>query len=78
MFGLHIAYNLYVSEIVIGKKGYMIKTGDGGGALCGGAPPMYLIPLFSAFYRGNTFEKDCLNSWNYYRKILRLEEKNFL
>lgn len=78
MFGLHIAYNPYVSEIVISKKGYMVKTGDGGGALCGGAPPMYLIPLFSAFYRGNTFEKDCLNSWNYYRKILRLEEKNFL
>ena len=78
MFGLHIAYNPYTPETVFSGKGYRIKAGDGGGALCGGAPPMYLIPLFSAFYQGNIFERDCFHSWDYYRKILRLEKKNFL
>lgn len=75
MFGLHIAYDPYDCEYVRFKNNYVIKAGDGGCALCGGHPIIYLFPLFSAFYRRNIIDAERFDpSACYHRKIIRLDK----
>lgn len=73
MFGVYIAYNPYRYELIDNEN--CVKAGDGGGSLCGGADIIYILPIFSTFYRESYFiTNDAQLSSNFYtyRRIIRL------
>jgi hypothetical protein len=71
MFGLNIAYDSYLFELV--DSDCWAKGGDGGSSICGGKGCFYATPVFSAFYVPKVNKNSVLNSDYYcYRKIIRL------
>ena len=71
MFGLHIAHNSYMLELV--DSPCKQKGGDGGCSLCGGDGAIYVAPIFSTFFNGYTSNSENLSK-NFYcfRRIIRI------
>lgn len=72
MFGLYIAYNSYIYE-VLESPNNIVKGGDGGCSLCGGDGPIYFAPCYSAFYRESIVINDVVKNFCGYRRIIRLD-----
>lgn len=82
MFGVYISYNPYRYELIDNKN--YVKGGDGGVSLCGGGvddiyiDDIYILPIFSTFYRQTHFITNNIDNAvlfsNYYtyRRIIRL------
>lgn len=75
-FGLHIAYDQYKYETV--DSDCLVKGGDGGAALCGGAPFIYIMLPLSAYWRATPAyvfqeEKNLSGGFHFYRRILTIE-----
>jgi len=76
MFGLTIAYDPYKYETV--DADCLVKGGDGGEALCGGKPFIYIMLPLSTYWRDTPdyiFEGDQNLSGGYffYRRVLTIE-----
>ena len=77
-FGLSIAYDPYVKEVVESSE-YFLKGGDGGVGLCGGLCPVLAYLSTATYYRDMCWSNDYLDSknniasnYNFYRRIVRL------
>ncbi len=77
-FGLKIAFNPYLQEI-INDKDTLLKGGDGGCNLCGGANIALRFLPVATYYKGynkHTDELDYINdiggNYTSYRRIIRL------
>ena len=72
-FGLSIAYDPYMREIV---KADVFTTcgGDGGGGTCGGRWEIFcFLPCFSAQHTGGLGGKQIKGDYDFYRPIIRVE-----
>ncbi|MFD0715570.1 hypothetical protein ACFQ0N_26980 [Paenibacillus sp. GCM10027626] len=76
MFGLIIAYDPYKYETV--DADCLVKGGDGGGALCGGEPFIYIMLPLSTYWRDTpTYilegDQNLSGGYFFYRRIITLE-----
>ncbi|MHC6202190.1 hypothetical protein ACYULU_03240 [Breznakiellaceae bacterium SP9] len=77
-FGLSIAYDPYMQEVVENSE-YFLKGGDGGCNICGGSGMVLGYLPVSAFFRSESLSSDSLDSqddiggdYTFYRRIVRL------
>lgn len=76
MFGLTIAYDPYKYETV--NSSCLVKGGDGGSALCGGAPFIYTMLPLATYWRETPAnvqlgDDNLANGYYFYRRVLIVE-----